>query len=194
MQLTSNTKDIVIKGGQRCFLRPSGTPGVYKGSSRIIGTKAQTNGILTAIVDGYDPANCTVHVREKEDSSHIKFEFKPDEDYYGSVRYKWDIDNPYVLRIAAKHPSIRQYLGYPQDNEYPGKDSSLYHSVLAEVIAEALTFNLMERQFRIEGEQGKLDFATMDSNFHKYYSEFLVFCHKDLNSDNELTPIQSKLL
>jgi hypothetical protein len=78
----------------------------------------------------------------------VKLEFKPDEDDFGTVRYKWDTENPYLLLIAAKHPSIRRYLGEPTGEKYSGTDSPLYHTVLAEVIAEALAFFVLEKQFK----------------------------------------------
>ncbi len=111
----------------------------------------------------------------------INLKFDPDEEDFGSVRYKWDDELPYVLKIAAKHPSIRQYLGVPEGEHYPGLDSPLYHGVLAEVVAEALAFNILERQFRTEGQGGMLDYTTVDANFHKHYSDFLTVCHQHLN-------------
>ncbi len=133
-------------------------------------------------------------VEDKEPGSHIKLQFSPDEEDFGSVRYKWDDEHPYVLKIAAKHPSIRQYLGIPEGENYPGIGSQLYHSILAEVVAEALAFNILERQFRTEGQGGMLDYTTVDANYHKHYSDFLTICHQALNPNADTPSRQAKLL
>jgi len=192
--ISSNDSDVVVKGGGKCYLRKTETSNIYQGKCRVIGRRAKAKATITASCNAYDNAQTAIIVEEKEPSSHIKLEFLPDEDDFGSVRYKWDEDRPYVLKIAAKHPSIRQYLGTPIGDQYPGKDSPLYHSVLAEVVAEALAFNLLERQFKNEGQQGMLDYTTVDANFHKHYSDFLAICHHSLNPDAVISAIQPKLL
>ena len=79
-------------------------------------------------------------------------------------------------------------------DEYPGIESELYRSVLAEVVAEALAFNVLERQFRTEGQQGMLDYTSVDASFHRHYSDFLAICHGTLNADVHPPAFQPKLL
>lgn len=191
--LSSNNPDVVFKGGGKCYLKQTEFSSIYQGKCRVIGRRSKAKAIITASCDAYKNAQTAVIVEEKEPSSHIKLEFIPDEDDFGSVRYKWDEDRPYVLKIAAKHPSIRQYLGTPIGDQYPGRDSPLYHSVLAEVVSEALAFNLLERQFKTEGQQNMLDYTTVDANFHKHYSDFLAICHRNLNPNVEISALQLTL-
>lgn len=196
-EVTSDRQEIVIKGGGKCVLKNTGDPkGIYKGTCHVIGRRSKTKGNILVQLQGFQSSHTSVVVEDKEQQSHIKLQFIPDEDDFGSVRYKWDDEKPYIFMIAAKHPSVRQYLGIPQGDNYPGIDSQLYHCVLAEVVAEALAFNILERQFRTEGQQGMLDYTTVDANYHKHYSDFLTICHQTLNSNTSNTEIlfrQSKL-
>jgi hypothetical protein len=192
--IQSDQADVVLKGGGRCRIHKTEFPSIFQGKFIALGRRAKVKATITALVKGFGYAHTKVNVEEKEPSSRLKLEFIPDEEDFGSVRYKWDEYRPYVLKIAAKHPSIRQYLGAPIGDQYPGKDSPLYHSVLAEVVAEALAFNLLERQFRTEGQQGMLDYTTVDANYHKHYSDFLTICHRSLNPNGQVSTKQPKLM
>jgi hypothetical protein len=89
-------------------------------------------------------------VEDTEQSSGVNLEFDPVEETFGNLRYKWDDNKPYLLKIAAKHAS------------------------------EALSFKLLEKLFKKEGEQGKLDSDTTDYYYHYYLSTFSPIAHKIL--------------
>ncbi len=192
--IRSDNSDVVVKGGGRIHIRKTEFPDIYQGRCTVVGRRAKVKATMTASVEKLGYTQTKVAVEEKEDSSHLKLEFIPDEEDFGTVRYKWDDDRPYVLKIAAKHPSIKQYLGALIGDIYPGIDSPLYHSVLAEVVAEALAFNILERQFRTEGQQGMLDYTTVDANYHKHFSDFLTICHRTLNPNDQVAAKQPRLL
>lgn len=182
-EITSEHSGIVVKGGGKLEFHKTNTGGVLIGKCRAVGQQVKLRGAVTARVKGFEPARTHVVVEDREPTSGIKLEFLPVEDNFGSVRYKWDDENPYLLKIAARHPSISRYLGDPTDEGYPGKDSPLYHTVLAEVASEALAFNVLEKQFKREGEQGKLDYTYTDAYYHKHFSDFLAIAHKVLVTD-----------
>jgi len=183
-KIVSDHPEIIVKGGGKCELRETDSPGVLVGKCRIRGRQLQVVGNITARVEGFDPAQTRVIVEERLPLSGIKLKFKPVEEDFGSVRYKWDDNNPYLLNIGAKHPSIRRYLGLPSEQGYPGIDSPLYHTVLAEVIAEALAFRILEKQFKREGQEGMLDYTSTDAYYHKHFSEFLSIAHKSLVTES----------
>ena len=185
-EITSDHPEIVIKGGGKCQLHETDTPGVLLGKCRIVGRRLKEKGNITAKVEGFGFAQTCATVEERETRSGVRLEFKPDEDDFGSVRYKWGWgeENPYLLKIAANHPSIRRYLGEPTEDIYPGIDSPLYHAVLAEVIAEALAFRILEKQFKVEGQDGMLDYTFVDRYYHKHFSDFLTVAHKILVTDH----------
>jgi hypothetical protein len=119
-------------------------------------------------------------VEDTEQSSGVNLEFDPVEETFGNLRYKWDDNKPYLLKIAAKHSSVARYLGERTENGYTNLDSTLYHTVLAEIASEALSFKLLEKLFKKEGEQGKLDSDTTDYYYHYYLSTFSPIAHKIL--------------
>jgi hypothetical protein len=183
-EIVSSNPEIVIKGGGRCKLRETELPGVLFGGCKIVGRQLKARGVITALVEGFEPAKAHVVVEEHEPVSEVDFKFDPIEDDFGAVRYKWDDKNPYRLLIGAKHPSIRRYLGELTDQGYPGKTSQLYHTVLAEVIAEALAFRILERKFYREGQDGMLDYTSTDTYYHKELSEFLSIAHRHLSKES----------
>ena len=179
-EIISDHPKIIVRGGGKCELHKSDIPGVLLGKCRIIGRQLKIKGNIISRVEGFGFAETHVLVEEREPKSRVRLDFRPVEDDFGSVRYKWDDENPYLLKIGAKHPSIRRYLGEPTDDIYPGTNSSTYHTVLAEVVAEALAFYVLEKQFKGQGQDGMLDYTSVDAYYHKHFSDFLTIAHKSL--------------
>lgn len=178
--ISDHPAEIVVKGGGKCLLRETDNPRVLAGNCKIVGRQLKAKGSITARVKGFEPAHTHIIVEEREPRSGIDCKSKPVDDYFGAVRYKWDDKEPYLLLIAAKHPSISRYLGEPTEQVYPGLNDPRYHTVLAEVIAEALTFRILEKQFIKEGQEGMLDYTSTDTYYHRHFSEFLTITHKHL--------------
>jgi hypothetical protein len=181
-EISCDHSAIVLKGGAKCELRQSDTQGLLLGQVRVLGRQLKARGTITAKVQTLESAYTTVEVDERgEPPGGIDFRPpRPVEDDFGVLRYKWDDEEPYLLLIGAKHPSIRRYLGQATETGYPGVSSPLYHAVLAEVIAEALAFRLLSIHFRRDGQQGMLDFDSTDLYYHKQFSDFLSIAHKIL--------------
>jgi len=178
-EIVSDHPEIVVKGGGRCRLHEVASPEVLYGQCRVLGRQLKAGGEITAQVAGFRPAQTRVIVEEHtEPPSGVKLKFEPVEDDFGAVRYKWNDKDPYLLNIGARHTTIRRYLGSPTEQGYPGIDSPLYHTVLAEVIAEALAFRILEKQFK--REEGMLDYTSTDAYYHKHFSEFLSITYKNL--------------
>ena len=172
----SDHPQVIVKGGGRCILRSSDTPGVLKGRARVLGRELKARAQISALLEGFAPARADVVVEERLPASGLRLRFEPVEEDFGVVRYMWDSKDPGFLKIGATHPSIRKYLGEPDGDRYPGVDSDLYHSVLAEVIAEALAFRLLKGHFDREG-QGMLDYASADAYYHIEFSDFVFVAH-----------------
>jgi len=187
-EIISEHSGIVVKGGGKLELHKTDTGGVLIGRCRVVGQQVKVRGTVIARAKGFESARTHVVVEDREPTSGIKLEFLPVEDNFGSVRYKWDDENPYLLKIAAKHPSINRYLGVLTEKGYPRIDSLLYHTVLAEVASEALAFNVLEKQFKREGEQGKLDYTYTDAYYHEHFSAFLAIAHRTLVTELSIPP------
>jgi hypothetical protein len=170
------------------------TPGVFTGKVRALGRASKVKAVITAEIPDFGSAQTKVIVEEKEADGRIALNIEPDEEDFGSVRYKWDPPDSYNLKIGARHPSIRKYLGEPIEDYYPGRNDPLYHCVLMEVIAEALAFKILEKQFKAEGQLGMMDYWSMDTHYHKHYSEFLSVSHKYVEASNQASFYQPKLV
>lgn len=180
VEISSDHSEIVVKGGGRCQLRETDKRGIFSGNCRITGRQLKVKGNVTARLKNFSASTQVVVEEREKPPSGVKLKFKPVEDDFRPLRYKWDNNDPYLMLIGAKHPSIRKYLGEPIEQVYPGLKSPLYHAVLAEIIAEALTFRILEKLFPKEGEEGKLDYPSTDLYYHRHFSEFLTITHKHL--------------
>lgn len=179
--ISDHPAEIVVKRGGKCLLRETDIPIVLVGNCRIVGRRLKATGIITARVKGLEPVHTRVIVEEREPRSGIHFKSKPVDQDFGVLRSKWDDKEPYLLLIAARHPSISRYLGEPTEQGYSGRGDPRYHTVLAEVIAEALTFRILEKQFKKEAD-ARLDYTSTDAYYHSHFSEFLIITHRHLVS------------
>jgi hypothetical protein len=180
--ISDHPTEIAIIGGGKCNLQQTDTAEVLIGKCRIEGRQLKAKGEITARVEEFEPVKTCVIVEERPPGRGVKFDFKPVEEDFGSVRYKWE--PPYLLKIGAKHPSIRKYLGELTEQGYPGIDTQLYHAILAEVIAEALAFRILEIQFKKEGQEGLLDYPSTDTYYHRHFSDFLNIAHEKLVTES----------
>ncbi len=174
----SNHKEIIIKGGNRFQLKETKKKGIFTANIKVVGRQLKAKGKIEAYIIGLQPAKCDVIVEEREPESGIRLEFEPIEEDFGALRYKWHEGNLYHMFIGGKHPSVRKYLGEYSEDGYPGINSPLYHAVLAEIIAEALAFKILEKQCK--REQGNLDYASIDLYYHRNLTDFLKITHKYL--------------
>lgn len=178
-------EDIVIKGGGKFLLKPGKGKYEYFGHFKVQGRQLNATAKITANVKGFGAAKTWVNVVEKEPKSGFLFDFEPVEENYKSVRYKWDDNRPNFLLIGAEHPAVKKYIGDLINGSYTGINSPQYHTIIAEIIAEAVSFRLLESIFRKEGESGLLDFASTDSYYHKHFSDFLNITHKFLGDSSQ---------
>ena len=178
--IVSGHPQIAVKAGGKCKLHKTNVPGVFIGRCIVVGRQLKAKGNIIANLKEFNPAQTQAVVEEHKLTSGIQI--KPDEEDFVSLRYKWEPeeDNPQTLVIGAKHPSIRRYLGEPIDGRYPGINSPLYHTVLAEVVAEAFAFRILKKYFIRQGEGGKLDFDTANLYYHREFSSFLSIAHNNL--------------
>ena len=182
---SSQPSDVVILGGSTVELSPTMQPHLFRGRVNLEGRRKKASAIITAKLEGFNAISANIIVEER-DKSGIRFEFIPTEEDFGILRYKWDLVNKAKLFIGAKHPSIRRYLGESVNDQYPGIDSPLYYSVLAEVIASALAFEILKKKFIREGEEGKLDFETTNNFFHASFTKYLSVAHLSLNDNSKI--------
>ena len=133
------------------------------------GTEA--SGALTAALDEAQ-AEATI-------SSHkplgVDLSIKLEDIDLGNQRYRWRQN---VLEIAARHPSLRRYLG-DKEHDFPGQESKHFRVLVAEVVADAVCALLVRRSVQSNPEEYEdADWDAYYAQYSKYMTRFLPIAHR----------------
>ena len=170
-QLTVNVTDrkFQLKGEIR--LAPRAESGV---SIAKFGVCSNSEGVIATIKASFGEQVAEAQLMGKDPTGvGIKIELENID--LTSQRSQW-VGN--VLKIAARHPSIRRYLGLKSEG-FPGQGTKHFRLLLAEVVADAVVrkaLSSFERDGEYDGEIRDWDFYY--SEYHKMMSKFLPDAHK----------------
>lgn len=90
-------------------------------------------------------------------------------------RYRWRQN---VLEIAARHPSLRRYLGDKALN-FPGQEAKHFRLLVAEVVSEAVCALLIRRNVQADPEEfEEADWDQYYAMYSKYMTHFLPIAHR----------------
>ena len=93
----------------------------------------------------------------------------------GNQRYRWRQN---VLEVAARHPSLRRYLGDVQQH-FPGQESKHFRLLIAEVVADAVCALLVRRNVQASPEEFEdADWDTYYALYSKHMTGFLPKAHQ----------------
>lgn len=93
----------------------------------------------------------------------------------GNQRYRWRQN---VLEIAARHPSLRRYLGDAQQL-FPGQELKHFRLLIAEVVSDAVCALLVRRNVQASPEEFEdADWDTYYALYSKYMTGFLPKAHQ----------------
>lgn len=93
----------------------------------------------------------------------------------GNQRYRWRQN---VLEIAARHPSLRRYLGDSQQG-FPGQELKHFRLLVAEVVADAVCALLVRRNVQASPEEFEdADWDAYYALYSKYMTGFLPKAHQ----------------
>ena len=120
-------------------------------------------------------------------SSHIPLgadlEIKLEDIDLVNQRYRWRQN---VLEIAARHPSIRRYLGDKQ-HDFPGQESRHFRVLVAEIVGDAVCGLLVRRHVQVNPEEYEdADWDTYYAQYSKYMTKFLPVAHALQCPENQL--------
>jgi len=132
---------------------------------------AQANAKIIARLNGHEALTKISSVKPPGADLQIKLE---DIDHKNQ-RYRWRQN---LLEIAAKHPSLKRYLGRKEDG-FPGQDSKHFRLLLAEIVADAVCAQLLGRNIQDNPEEfEEADWDLYYAEYSKYMTEFLPIAHK----------------
>ena len=100
---------------------------------------------------------------------------KPEDIDLGNQRYRWGQN---VLEIAARHPSLKRYLG-DKEHGFPGQEAKHFRLLVAEVVADAVCGLLVSRNVQSNPEDYEdADWETYYAQYSKYMTQFSPIAHK----------------
>ncbi len=174
-RLTLECSDPSFKTTGEPILQPRPAWGVAICRLRVSCDKANRKARLLAVVGGN---RCEADIRSLEPlGSTIKIEVKNVD--HVNQRYLW---RGSVLEIAAKHPSLKRYLGPPDD--FPGQEEKHFRVLLAEIVAEAVCSLLISKNAGIRPEEyQEYDWDAYYADYTKLLTEFLPIAHASQVSD-----------
>jgi hypothetical protein len=106
-------------------------------------------------------------------SADLSIKLVPED--YGSQRYMWEKN---LLKIAAKHPSLSQYLGKKEDG-FPGQEKEHFRILVAEVVSEALCARALAAKIKNDRQDYECaDWERYYFEYTKLMAEFLPQAHK----------------
>lgn len=155
------------------ILVPSADTGVAQCRFAVRSRKENVFGTLTARVAGEEASIRLQSVPLKGSSISIKV--LPID--LGNQRYMWR-RNTLELQIAARHPSLKRYLGTESDN-FPGQDTRHFRLLLAEIVADAVCGKIIERREKAgHYEDEQQDWNQFYAEFSSLMTRFLPIAHK----------------
>ena len=131
-------------------------------------------------------------VQVENKGPEIKIEITDDD--FGNYRATWAVreGKPNLLKVSAKHPSLKRYLGDAPD--YNGQNSILFKSVLAEVVAESVCRRVLGLEtehygWKFNWADKKEDSLILEEVFYQFSQRmrlFLPIAHSILIKENDL--------
>jgi hypothetical protein len=112
----------------------------------------------------------------------LEFGFDDKENFGPGRRFKWDLQKPNVLHIAAKHPTLSRVLGPDMDAsgiQWPGQHDPQARAILAELISEAYVDRRLdqERGSLGMGPENLVDPTEYEFKRYSFYDECFMICH-----------------
>ena len=166
--LDCSSNDFEITGKRT--LKPSKVTGIAQCRFSVRTKRSGVSADLVAKVNGQEAIVRLVSVEPKGSGITIKLE---DIDLVNQ-RYRWRNN---VLEIAARHSSLRRYLG-EQAAGFPGQEKQHFRVLLAEIVADAVCSKTLEkREASGQYENEDADWNFFYAEHSKLMTEFLPMAH-----------------
>ena len=159
--------------------------GVAKGWIRAT-SNAETRTLLKA-QSQHHTDEATIVFREIGGKSKINFEFE-DTSHFGAPgrRFRWDASDSYLVKIAAKHPTLLRVLGPDLDpitgEKWPGQREPQARAIIAEIICEAFVARRVQDELPNlgVGPDNSVDPVDYDNFRYECLAECFELAHEAL--------------
>jgi hypothetical protein len=160
-----------FKIGGNLVLQPMPKLGIARCTFNVRTTKADVSGDLKVRI-GSDEASVQLLSRQPKGSG-ISISLQDID--LANQRYRWRLN---VLEIAARHPSLKRYLGRESEN-FPGQEQRHFRVLLAEIVSDAVCSKIIERREEVGlYDEEDLDWNFFYAEYSKLQTEFLPMAHK----------------
>jgi len=93
----------------------------------------------------------------------------------GNQRYRMRNN---VIEIAARHPSLRRYLGTVAEG-FPGQDEARFRVLVAEIVSDAVCADIVSRSADVNPESyANADWDRYYAEYSEYMTKFLPIAHR----------------
>lgn len=149
---SSDTSKVAVRG--RVRMTPIADTNYAEGTVEIEGRTLKSNVVITTEVHERT-ATTSVKVIDKPEEQGVPIEIKFRDEDFGYSRARWAVDEgkPHWLLIAARHPSLRRYLGN-KEKKFPGQNLPLFRTLLAEIVADSVC----KKALSLEARERPVDF------------------------------------
>lgn len=190
--VSSDSESVPVRG--RCYLTPIIGSNYAIGEVKIQGRRLKSKNFeITASLNG-DKAVAKVKVIQKEEKG-VNLEIKIVPEDLGVYRAMWAVPEgkPNLLKISAKHDSIKRYLGDAPD--FAGQEKPHFRVLLAEIVAESVC----RKSLGLEVEDKPWEFKdaflgtpsivvdAVYSHLQKRIRDFVAIAHSVMLSNTEIT-------
>lgn len=170
VRLSCADRSMVISGDRTLY--PRRNLGIAECKISVTAGDSDHKAILVAEIDGHRAE--TELISEPPEGDAIRIEIK-DVDYKDQ-RSRWEKGGNKLI-IAARHPSIRRYLG-PAVQDFPGQDRIEFQVLLAEIVAYAVCEKVLTRNVRQNPDEYRdADLDTYLSSRDALVTKFLPVAH-----------------
>jgi len=176
-EIECSSSDFEISGNKS--LVPSKVTKIARCAFSVRTSKKDAVGVLTAKINGQEASVKLMEIQPRGSNISIKLE---DIDL-GNQRYRWRSN---VLEIAARHPSLKRYLG-AQSAGFMGQEKQHFRILLAEIVTDAVCSKIVEkREANGHYEDEDNDWNFFYAEYSKLHTEFLPIAHELQVPSNEL--------
>jgi hypothetical protein len=170
VEFACDARGVEIKGDRTMSVRSA--LGIAECKVQVVVPESDTKTMLQATVPGHAAEAQLISGPPEGESVQIRIE---DIDL-GQRRCRWQGN---VLEIAARHPSIRRYVGSPAEN-FKGQERPRFRVLLAEIVAYAICERILARNVRNSPEDYR-DY-DLDAYLHdrdELVTRFLPIAHEN---------------
>lgn len=189
--VSSDSESVPVMG--RCFLIPAKESNYALAEVMVKGRRLKHKSVeISTSINGNKASTKVKVIQKEEKGAAIDIQIVSED--LGVYRAAWAVADgkPNLLKISARHDSIKRYLGSEPD--YAGQDSPHFRVLLAEIIAESVCRKTLALEAKGRPYDFKDQFSgspeiivdAVSSHLQKRMRDFVAIAHSVMLSNAEI--------